>query len=214
MSELKCKAILFDLDGTLVDSGSCIEHLWSGWAAKNHIDVNYVLSVIHGRTIEETLKLISPYFHNEGCIEEIKALAVEELSNVSPLPGAVDFMKKLPEKRFAIVTSGARKVAMSSILGAGLPVPDVVITSEDVCFGKPDPEPYQKAAELLGVQPDDCLVFEDADTGVKAAIAAGMRVIRVGSYIHSLENINNDMRLDNYLNTRVVINEDIITLNW
>ena len=87
MIKIECKAILFDLDGALVDSGPCIEHLWACWANENHLDVNYVLSVIHGRTVSETLRLISPYFHNQKCIDEIKVLAMEELSYVSAIPG-------------------------------------------------------------------------------------------------------------------------------
>ncbi|CAM3567089.1 phosphatase [Rouxiella silvae] len=214
MPEVKCKAVLFDLDGTLVDSCSSIENFWSRWAIKNHIDVNYVLSVIHGRNIEEALKLISPYFHNEDCIEEIKVLAIEELSHVSPVAGAVDFMKKIPVKRIAIVTSGAWKVAIASIRGAGLSVPDLVITSEDVWNDKPDPEPYLKATQLLDVQPDDCLVFEDADCGIQSAIAAGMRVIAVGSFSHRLKNRQDGMQLDNYKNILVDIEGDLMTLSW
>lgn len=214
MPEWKCKAVLFDLDGTLVDSGASIEHLWSNWAAINHIDVSYVLSIIHGRTIEETLKMISPYFHNEESIEEIKKLAIEELSHVSPLPGAVDFLKKLPRNKFAIVTSGSRKVALPSIIGAGLPTPEVIITSEDVRIGKPEPEPYLKAAKELGILPDECLVFEDADSGIQSAIAAGMRVITVGASGHKVGNGSCDILIGYYECVNVDIDGEVITLSW
>ncbi|HGP2346273.1 TPA: HAD-IA family hydrolase, partial [Salmonella enterica] len=174
MKKIECKAVLFDLDGTLVDSGSCIERLWTYWAEKNHIDVNYVLSVIHGRTVSETLKLISPYFYNQKCIDEIEFLAMEALSHVSPIPGVIDVLKKIPMNKVAIVTSGVKTVSMRSLMGAGIPVPNIMITAEDVSRGKPDPEPYLKAASRLGVNPDNCLVFEDADSGIRSAIAAGM----------------------------------------
>lgn len=212
MLNIRCKAILFDLDGTLVDSGACIENLWSEWAEINHLDVGYVLSIIHGRTIEETLKKISHYFYADDCITDIKKLAIQKLSHVSPLPGAVDFLAQLPSDIFAVVTSGSRTVALPSIRGAGLPLPDIIITSEDVCYGKPAPEPYLKAAESLGVHPDDCLVFEDADTGIKSAVAAGMQVVVIGtSECQDAEN-NILLRIDDYLNLKVITDGEYINL--
>ncbi|HFH2546668.1 TPA: HAD-IA family hydrolase [Klebsiella aerogenes] len=214
MIKIECKAILFDLDGTLVDSGPCIERLWACWASKNHLDVNYVLSVIHGRTVSETLRLISPYFHNQECIDEIKVLAMEELSHVSAIPGAIDFVKRLPADRQAIVTSGAKEVAIRSIMGAGISAPSVIITAEDVHNGKPDPEPYLKAAARLGMKPADCLVFEDAESGIKAAVAAGMHVVVIGNTDHSLLKDKNIMQLDNYTFIRTSFENDMISLEW
>ncbi|ECO9393566.1 phosphatase [Salmonella enterica subsp. enterica] len=214
MIKIECKAILFDLDGTLVDSGPCIERLWACWASENHLDVNYVLSVIHGRTVSETLRLISPYFHNQECIDEIKVLAMEELSHVSAIPGAIDFVKRLPADRQAIVTSGAKEVAMRSIMGAGISAPNVIITAEDVHNGKPDPEPYLKAAARLGMKPADCLVFEDAESGIKAAVAAGMHVVVIGNTDHSLLKDKNIMQLDNYTFIRTSFENDMISLEW
>lgn len=213
MNLVKCKAVLFDLDGTLVDSGLCIEHLWSHWADKNHINVEYVLSNIHGRTIEETLKLISPYFDNSKCADEIKKLALKELNHIKSIPGAVAFMKKLPMNYLAIVTSGAKQVSMQSIISAGIPIPDVMITAEDITHGKPDPEPYLKAAKFLGVQPNECLVFEDANSGIQSALAAGMRIIAIGknSDLALREGI---MSIENYENIDAKIEKKFICLSW
>lgn len=213
MITIECKAILFDLDGTLVDSGSCIESLWASWAKNNHVDPEYVNSIIHGRTIEETLKLISPYFYNQKCIGEIKQLAIEALGYVKPIPGAIEFINKLPGDRLAIVTSGAREVSMTSILSAGIPVPDLMITAEDVTHGKPDPEPYLQAAAKLGVLPSDCLVFEDAASGVHSALAAGMRVIVVGSGHHGLLD-EASIQLADYTNIQVEYKEESFFLSW
>jgi len=213
MINIECKAILFDLDGTLVDTGSCIENLWTSWAQQNHIDANYVLSIIHGRTIDETLKLISPYFCNQDCIDEIKKLAIEAFGYVKSIPGAIEFMDKLPEGRFAIVTSGAREVSMRSITSAGIHVPDVMITAEDITHGKPDPEPYLQAALKLGVLPSDCLVFEDAESGIRSAIDAGMRVVVVGTGYHGLLN-SAVMQLTDYSNIQVTSKEDSLFLSW
>ncbi|CAI2161195.1 Phosphatase YfbT [Serratia fonticola] len=213
MALVECKAILFDLDGTLVDSGSCIERLWHQWAQENHLDTKYVLSIIHGRTIEETLKLTSSYFYNQHCVNEIKERAIIELSHVKPIAGAVEFIKKIPKDRMAIVTSGAKKVSMQSIISAGIPVPDIMITSEDISRGKPDPEPYQRAARILGVQPSECLVFEDADSGIQSALAAGMRVIIVGKNSHSLSG-NVITCLDNYECLDANIKDFSMFLKW
>lgn len=213
MITIECKAILFDLDGTLVDSGVCIENLWAAWAKDNHVDVEYVNSIIHGRTIEETLKLISPYFYNQECIDEIKRRAINALSHVKPIPGAIEFMKKLPGDRLAIVTSGAREVSMRSITGAGIPVPAVMITAEDVTHGKPDPEPYLQAAIRLGVQPGDCLVFEDAASGIHSAVAAGMRVAVVGSGHHDFLD-EASIQLTDYANIQVAFKDDYLSLSW
>ncbi|MFU0886462.1 HAD-IA family hydrolase [Kluyvera sichuanensis] len=210
MTKFECNAVLFDLDGTLVDSGPCIERLWELWAKKNHVDVKYVLSIIHGRTVSETLKLISPYFYNQKCIDEIKFTAMEALSHVSPIPGAVNLFRQLPMNKVAIVTSGIKAVSMRSIIGAGIPVPDVMITADDVSCGKPDPEPYLKAASRLGVNPNNCLVFEDAYSGIRSAIAAGMSVIVVGKTGQSIVD-GNATYLDDFRNVIVVVKDEIIT---
>lgn len=213
MITIECKALLLDLDGTLVDSGLCIENLWAEWAKDNHINTDYVLSIIHGRTIEETLKLISPYFYNKECVDEIKKRALRALGCVKSIPGAIEFMSKLPADRIAIVTSGARDVSMQSITSAGIPVPDVMITAEDVTHGKPDPEPYLQAALKLGVLPGDCLVFEDADSGIRSAIGAGMRVVVVRTGHQGLFN-EADMQLTDYSNIQVVSREGSLFLSW
>ncbi|MBD2794388.1 HAD-IA family hydrolase [Xenorhabdus sp. 42] len=213
MAFIECKAILFDLDGTLVDSGPCIERLWYQWAQENHLDTKYVLSIIHGRTIEETLKLISSYFYNKHCVDDIKARAIVELSQVKSITGAIDFIKAIPASRMAIVTSGAKKISMQSIISAGIPVPETMITSEDISHGKPDPEPYLKAAGILGVQPSECLVFEDADSGIQSALSAGMRVIAIGENSQPLLS-NEIVHLDNYKGLNVEVEEHSMILKW
>lgn len=180
MNAIACKAVLFDLDGTLVDSAACIEKLWTEWAIRHHLNVDYVLANIHGRTIEETLKLISPYFANQHCVDEVKILAIEALSQVSAIGGAVDFVRQLPPECWAIVTSGAKKVSMQSVNSAGIPHPEMMITSEDIVHGKPHPEPYLMAAANFGLPVQKCVIFEDAESGVKSALAAGGQVIVVG----------------------------------
>lgn len=213
MTQIKCKAVLFDLDGTLVDSGKCIEELWREWAEKHHLDINYVHSIIHGRTIEEALSKISPYFCNEKCVEEVKSLAIEKLSKMAPVPGAVTFLSSLPHDLFAVVTSGAKKVALPSMFGAGIPGPECLITAEDVVKSKPSPEPYLLAAERLNKHPGDCVVFEDADAGITSALAAGMRVVVVGSSLDLKDEYQKLLRVDNFNNIKVSFDGDNIIIS-
>lgn len=213
MTEIICKAVLFDLDGTLVDSGKCIEELWREWVEKHHLDINYVHSIIHGRTIEEALSKISPYFSNEKCVEEVKSLAIKKLSKMAPVPGAVTFLSSLPHDLFAVVTSGAKKVALPSMFGAGIPVPECLITAEDVQKSKPSPEPYLLAAERLNMHPGDCVVFEDADAGITSALAAGMRVVVVGSSLDIKYEYQKLLRVDNFNNIKVSFDSDNIIIS-
>nr|WP_319940816.1 HAD-IA family hydrolase [Xenorhabdus sp. psl] len=138
---------------------------------------------------------------------------IVELSQVKPISGAVDFIKTIPAGRMAIVTSGAKKISMQSIISAGIPVPDIMVTSEDISRGKPDPEPYLKAAGILGVQPSECLVFEDADSGIQSALAAGMSVIVIGTNSQSLSS-NGIVRLDNYEGLNVKFEGYSMILKW
>jgi sugar-phosphatase len=180
MNAIACKAVLFDLDGTLVDSGACMETLWAEWATRHHLDVDYVLANIHGRTIEETLRIVSPYFDNPQCVDEVKTLAIEALSQVGAITGAVELVRQLPPQCWAIVTSGAKKVSMQSMISAGIPRPHMMITSEDIVHGKPHPEPYLMAAAGFGLPVQKCVIFEDAISGVNSALAAGGQVIVIG----------------------------------
>ncbi|MDX7993193.1 HAD-IA family hydrolase [Xenorhabdus littoralis] len=140
-------------------------------------------------------------------------IMIVELSQVKPISGAVDFIKTIPAGRMAIVTSGAKKISMQSIISAGIPVPDIMVTSEDISRGKPDPEPYLKAAGILGVQPSECLVFEDADSGIQSALAAGMSVIVIGTNSQSLSS-NGIVRLDNYEGLNVKFEGYSMILKW
>ncbi|MBV8043921.1 HAD-IA family hydrolase, partial [Pluralibacter sp.] len=154
-----------------------------------------------------------PYFFTTECVNEIKVLAMENLRHVKAIPGAIDFIKKIPSDRYAIVTSGAKKISMQSVVNAGLPVPDYMISAEDVTHGKPDPEPYLKAARMLGVNPDECLVFEDAESGIRSAQSAGMQVIVINHSCYS--HVDNTLiQLPDYRNMTVTMGNKLIELNW
>jgi sugar-phosphatase len=180
---LRCSAVLFDLDGVLVDSVACVEATWRQWAARHHLDSERIIKVAHGRRTLETLPLVAPHLN---VAEEAAALAAIESTTtegVFEVPGARELAERLPSDAWAIVTSGVRSVATLRIRHVGLPFPRVLVCADDITRGKPDPEGYLVAAEQLGRRPDGCVVIEDTPAGIEAARNAGMRVVAVvGTY--------------------------------
>jgi mannitol-1-/sugar-/sorbitol-6-phosphatase len=180
-SELVCRAILFDLDGVLVDSAERVEKTWREWAARHRLDAELVIAAAHGRRTVETVALVAPGLSAD---DELRALETSEATNsdgVYEIPGARDLLQLLPPRRWAVVTSGIRAVAEFRIRYTGLPTPAVMICAEDISRGKPDPEGYLAAAGRLGFSPADCVVIEDAPPGIEAAKAAGMRAIGIAT---------------------------------
>ena len=174
---LRCRAILFDLDGVLVDSRRCVELVWHAWAAERGLDPAPFLKVAHGRRISETIRLVRPDLDAKAEAAVLDAMEETETGGLAAFPGAAALLAALPDARRAIVTSGSRAVASLRLRTAGLRPPAVFVTSADVSRGKPEPEPYLLAAERLGVPPAECLVLEDSPPGVAAGKAAAMRVI-------------------------------------
>jgi sugar-phosphatase len=177
MKRLECRAILFDLDGVLVDSAAYVEQQWRRWAISRGLPPEPFLSVCHGRRALETIQLAAPHLDAEA---EIAAFVPEEglgSEVLAPLEGASRLLNQLPPGSWAVATSGSRATAKARLSGAGLPIPDVLICAEDVSHGKPSPDVYLMAAEALGLPPSKCLVIEDAPAGIQAARAAGIRVV-------------------------------------
>lgn len=176
---LECAAVLFDLDGVLVDSTACIERQWREWAAARGLDPAPFLRYCHGRRAVETIRLAAPELDAEAEVARFAELAPGEDPVLPAFPGARELLAALPDGARAVVTSGTRKTARRRLAAAGLPVPAVLVAAEDVRHGKPDPECYLTAAGRLGVPPEECVVIEDAPPGIEAARAAGMRVVAV-----------------------------------
>ncbi len=176
---IKCIAILFDLDGVLVDSGSTIERLWRRWAARHALDPDAVLGLTPGRRAVETIQLAAPELDCEAEALALEADQVCDLSELRAMPGARGLTAALPPRYWAVVTSGSRFVATTRLNATGIQLPAVMVTADDVSRGKPDPEGYLAAAASLGVDAADCVVVEDARSGVLAARAAGMATVGI-----------------------------------
>jgi sugar-phosphatase len=181
--ELECEAVLFDLDGVLVDSLGVIERILREWAGSRGIDGERAVELSHGRRDVDLIALLAPDLDVAAEVDWIVGREERVVDGVVAMPGAVDLLGALPSRRWAVVTSGTRAVARARIAAAGLPEPVRLVAAEDVRHGKPDPQPYLRGAELLGVAPQRCVVVEDAMSGVRAARAAGMRCVGVGAEV-------------------------------
>ena len=177
MTTQDCEAVLFDMDGTLVDSTAVVERQWARWAARRGVDLAAILAVSHGRPTLETLALIAPQWATAEEAAGLDAAEASDSQGLAAVPGARELAAALPRARWAVVTSAGRTLARARLAAAGLPLPAVLVTADDVSPGKPSPAGYLEAARRLSVRPERCLVFEDAPVGVQAGIAAGAMVV-------------------------------------
>jgi mannitol-1-/sugar-/sorbitol-6-phosphatase len=169
--------MLFDLDGVLVDSTPAVARVWAGWAREHGFDPDEVVRKAHGRPSIATIRELLPNADHAAEDREVERREIADIEGVIALPGATGLLRSLPLDRWAIVTSCTRPLAWVRIAAAGLPKPKHLVTSSDVQRGKPDPEPYLKGAQFLGLPAAECLVFEDAPAGIRAGKAAGARVL-------------------------------------
>ena len=177
MPRWTCDALLFDLDGVLVDSHAVIERHWRRWAVRHGLDVAALMTRLHGRRMVDLIRAFAPHLDADA---EAAKLAFEEgtdTEGVRAFEGAAEMLRALPAEAWAVVTSGNRITATTRLRHTGLPWPKVLVTADDVRRGKPAPEPYLTAAARLGVAPERCLVLEDAPAGIDAAKAAGMTAL-------------------------------------
>jgi len=178
LADLRFDAVLFDLDGTLVDSTAAVRRSWLSWAEAEGVDPER-LAGSHGVPAAQIVARVLPTARVASAVARIDALEVLDTEGVVALPGAVDALTWLPQARTTIATSCTRVLALARITAAGLSVPPHMVTADDVEVGKPDPAPYRLAAYRLGMDPSRCLVVEDAPAGITSAQAAGCSTLAV-----------------------------------
>jgi mannitol-1-/sugar-/sorbitol-6-phosphatase len=184
--QVRCKGILFDMDGVLIASLGSVERSWTKWANLRGIDPEYAVRIAHGCRSIETVAKLRPDLDPETENQIIEGFEIEDVDGVTVLPGVLDLLSSLPSDRWTVVTSATEPLARVRLKVGGIHVPDRIITAEIVTQGKPHPEPYRAGAALLGLAPEDCLVFEDSTSGVRAGRAAGCTVIAT-TFSHSIE---------------------------
>jgi sugar-phosphatase len=177
MPEINCAALLFDMDGVLIDSTPAVARVWHQWAVEHGFDPQEVVARAHGRPSLTTVREYLPAADHQAENREVERREIEDLDGVIPLPGALELLASLPDDRWTIVTSCTRRLAEVRIQAAGLPLPKKIITSNDITHGKPHPEPYLTAASILGFPIEDCIVVEDAPAGIRSGKDAGARVL-------------------------------------
>jgi mannitol-1-/sugar-/sorbitol-6-phosphatase len=174
---LTCRALLLDMDGVLILSTPSVERSWRVWAARHGLDPEAVIHAAHGRPTQETIRAIAPQLDADAETRALDELEGADADGVEPVPGAARLLSALPAGSYAVVTSASRGLARIRFAQAGLDVPSVVVSADDVRRGKPDPDPYLTGAAKLGIESRDCIVIEDSPAGVAAGLAAGCRVI-------------------------------------
>ena len=175
--EIICQALLFDMDGVLINSMPAVERVWRLWAVERGFDPDAVVRMAHGRPSLSTIRDLLPHADHEQENREVERREMVDVGGVVPLTGAVELLQSLPAHRWAIVTSCTRPLALVRLAAAGLPMPGLLITSTDVTHGKPHPEPYLAGAAGLGFRADQCIVLEDVPAGIRAGKASGARVL-------------------------------------
>lgn len=176
-----CTAVIFDLDGVIIDSDAAIEERWKQWAERQDIPFEDIEAVYHGRSMVEVIEKVAPGLDAEAEVERMDDVVTAAPDSVRAFDGVNEILDSVPSERWAIATSARRRTATNRLNHVGLPTPNVFITANDVKRSKPAPDTYLLAAERLQVDPPDCIVFEDAPSGVEAAHRAGATVIGVAA---------------------------------
>jgi sugar-phosphatase len=185
---IRCKGILFDMDGILISSIGSVERSWTKWAEMRGVDPEYACRIAHGCRSIETVAKLRPDLDSEAENRIVEDLEVEDTEGIILLPGVLKLLAALPPDRWTVVTSATERLARVRLAAGGIPVPERLITAENVTEGKPHPAPYLAGAALLGFAPEECVVFEDVAPGAKAGRAAGCTVVAT-TFSHPVETL-------------------------
>jgi sugar-phosphatase len=187
--QITCKGILFDMDGILISSIGSVERSWTKWAKMRGVDPEYAIRIAHGCRSIETVSRLRPDLNAQAENELIEQMEMDDTDGVTALPGVIDLLSSLPPDRWTVVTSATEPLARVRLAAGGIPFPDRIVTADNVSEGKPHPEPYLAGAVMLGFQPSECVVFEDAASGTKSGRAAGCTVIAT-TFSHAIESLS------------------------
>lgn len=185
---VRCKGILFDMDGILISSLGSVERSWTKWANLRGLDAAYVLSLIHGRRAIESVAEFRPDLDPAEELKLVEDIELADGEGITVLPGVKELIAALPKDRWTVVTSATERLARMRLAGAGFVVPERLVTAETVNEGKPNPAPYLTGAASLGFPPEECVVFEDSASGVAAGCAAGCIVVAT-TFSHEAEHL-------------------------
>lgn len=186
---IRCQGILFDMDGILISSIGSVERSWTKWATMRGVNPEYACRTAHGRRAIETLAMLRPDLDGEAELKVIENLEIEDNEGLTVLPGVPELLASLPKSRWTVVTSATERLARARLAAAGIPVPEMLVTADQVTRGKPHPEPFLAGALLLGFKPEECVVFEDSSSGAQAGRAAGCTVVAT-TFSHPVETLD------------------------
>jgi sugar-phosphatase len=182
-SVLTGSVLLFDMDGTLVDSTASVERAWGRFAARHGLEASAILAVAHGRpTIEVVAEFAPRGVDVVAETDRIEAEEIDRTDGISEVPGSAALLRGLDRDRWAVVTSATRALTLRRLAAVGIPLPKILVAADDVTRGKPHPQPYMLAAKALGFDASEAVVFEDAPAGLASAKAAGAATVVVGGY--------------------------------
>ena len=179
---VEIKGLLFDMDGVLISSIASVNRCWRRWAAHYGVPDADRVEIVHGTRAVEIMRGFRPDFTPEQLVEGLRVIEDMEIADTADLrvlPGVRELLQALPPERWAIVTSATLRLLLGRLRAANLPIPERIIAADHVVNGKPHPEPYMRGAEMLGFKSEECVVVEDAPSGVGSGVAAGSRVLGV-----------------------------------
>jgi sugar-phosphatase len=211
---LTCDAIIFDLDGVLVDSNGIAERHLRAWTDRHSVSFERIASLHHGRTTVETIHLVAPHLDAKVEADLLEGAEAIDTDGLMAFAGAARLLAGLPRECWAIATSGTRQTATIRLTHVRLPLPNVLVTADDVAAGKPSPEPYLLAARRLGIDPTRCVVVEDAPAGVASARAAGARVVGVTSTNSAHNLVGADIIVGRLADLRVSADNSRLVVSW